>query len=629
MANVLIITQDASIINTLTGIGRFYSLFVNILQKLRLSVILKTTSFKTKALVVADKKQISTAYHKVIYWDEALASLKLEKKRDLAWQITNKTLSPLFKDLKYKNIAFINLWQTYLTAHLSFSILGYQQVIEKLINNHQPSKIVILGSSPQEQLAKFIAKKNNLKVVSYHFLDPSQFNRWLLDWLYDRQQKLRLKKFLASKSVEFKAPAKGSYLLIASFFRHLKTLVPLSLGLNKQNLKNTFVVDDLFTQQSLIKLHQISDNYLFLSNYLDKTATSKILKDQKKLSQSIWKKISPQSPPSFKRIEDISLNLLQGYLKTLFIRVFPLTCLYLEAGNNLIKQVKPKGIFLVSDLRPLEVSLGLLAKINKIPSLLISPNTILSLDAINQYSLADKIAVVGPYVKEQLIKINLPAKKIHLVGDLRFDSINSQKIKKYKKLVYQQFNLNPQTKLFLLASFRANLRIPLTEKRRFFEIASKAVNQIPQSKLIIKPHPTETKAQVLNQLKQWGITNALVTDNQEFELVELLSACHAVLLTWSMTGFESMVMKKPVLVINPTRKDYDEIIPYVKAGGAQLAKSTPQLKKILEQLTNNPKHYNQWVKSGQQFIKQYIKTPDHQVAQRISRLIKTPLVGKR
>ncbi|MFC1626960.1 UDP-N-acetylglucosamine 2-epimerase [Patescibacteria group bacterium] len=624
----LIISQDATIINTFTGVGRLYSLFINTLQKLRVAVILKITPFKTEVLVVADSKQISATHHQIVYWDQVLASLKLEKKRDLAWRITDKIISPLFKDLKYKNIPFIKLWQTYLTAHISFNILGYQQALEKLIKDFKPAKIIICGSSPQEQIAKLIASQNNLQVVSYNFLDFSKLNRWFIDWLYDRQQKIRLKKFLTSRSVEFKTPAKGSYLLIASFFRHLKTLVPLSLGLNKQNLKNIFIADDLMIQQSLSKLYQTSDNCLFLSNYLKPATISQILNHQKKLGRSVWKKISARLSLPPRNIEDISLNLLQGYLKTLFIRVFPLTCLYLEAGSHLINQVKPKGIFLVSDLRPLEVSLGLLAKVNKIPSLLVSPNTILSLDAVNQYSIADKIAVVGPHIKKQLVRIGVPIKKIHLVGDLRFDSINLKKINQYKKLVYQQLQLKPQTKLFLLISFRANPRIPLTEKRRFFEIASKAVNQISKTRLIIKPHPSETKQQVLDQLKQWGIKNALVVDNQKLELIELLNACHAVLLTWSMTGFESLIMKKPVVVINPTRKDYDEIIPYVKAGGAQLAKSASQLKHILKQLINNPAYYNQWVKNGQQFVKQYIKPPDHQVAQRISRLIKAPLADK-
>lgn len=616
----LIITEDATTLSTLTGaLGKTYYWLVTRLQKLKLKIFLNFID-QENSLLLVNQEQAPAVAGKVIFWDQALSQNQLYRERALAWKITNQTIAPHFKNLKYKDISFIKIWQTYLTAYLSHNILSYRQTISRTIKQFRPSHIVIFGSSIQEELAKFLAQQNQVKVISYNFPDFSRLGRWLSDWLYNRELTHRLKKFISSQSVNPIKPPSGSYLLVVSFFRHLKTLVPLSQALNKKNMANVFVADDLNISPA---------NCLYLTNYLNYSSINQILKQSKGIAKLAHDQFISKIAVSPHIITDLVLQLLHGYLGALFIKAFPLICLYLEAGNNLIKQVKPKGIFLISDVRPLEVSLGLLAEKHKIPSLLVSPNTILSLDAINQYSLADQVTVIGPHIKSQLLKIGVPAKKIHVVGDLRFDSVTSKKTDEYKNKVYQKLNINSQTNLFLLISFRANPRIPLSEKRRFIKMAYQAVEHIPNSQLVIKPHPTETRSKLLNQLQDWGFTNILVTDNQQFELIDLLSACRAVLLTWSMSGFESLILKKPVVIINPTLKDYDEIIPYVKNNGAQLAKSSQKLRKLLTQLISDQSVYQQWIKNGRQFVDHYILPPDGRAGERIIQIIKAISAGRK
>ena len=72
--------------------------------------------------------------------------------------------------------------------------------------------------------------------------------------------------------------------------------------------------------------------------------------------------------------------------------------------------------------------------------------------------------------------------------------------------------------------------------------------------LVIKPHPSEKRYRVLEELKEWGIANAIVTDNNQLELVELLNVCSVVLQTWSMTVFEAIMMNRPVISVNPFKK---------------------------------------------------------------------------
>jgi len=618
----LVITEDVIKITTLSGkLGKIYSWLSTHLQKLKIKIILKTIADKNNTFLITSETLLPKTKIKVFFWDQILSQNQLEQERFLAWQITEQTISPYFKNLVFKTIPFIKVWQTYLAIHISEAILSYHQALDRLLNEQKPSRIIICGSSHQEKIIQLIARQKNIPVSCYHFPDFSKFNDWLLTWLHRRQLKLKLKNFISNKEKEINLPQSGSYLLATSFFRHLKTLVPLYQSLIKKGLVGNFVTDSSTTTEFLNNYSIPLDNYLSIKSYINQLDCQKIINSRKKLIRKVCREIQSQLPVNPQTIHQLTAVLLKSYLKSLIGIAFPLSCLYLEAGHRLIKKTKPKGLFIISDLRPLEVSLVLLAKKYKIPNLLVSPNTILSLDAINKYTLANQVTVVGPFIKNQLMKIGVPDKKINVVGDLRFNSLTSKKIQTYKQKVYQQLNLSPKTHLFLLVSFRIHSQIPLTEKRRFFEIASQAVKSIPHGRLIIKPHPTESKTKLLNQIKEWGITKAIVTDNQELELIKLLSACQILLLTWSMTGFEAMVLGRPVVVINPTNKDYDEKIPYVKNGGAQLAKSTLVLSRILNLLISNPQNYKRWVDKGKIFVRQYIKPIDHQVGKRIIKLI--------
>lgn len=611
----IIITEDITKITTLGGkFGKIYSWLLINLQKLKIKIILGTITDKKNTVLVTSDNLLTKSDIKVIHWDKALSENQLERERSLAWKITNETLTSLFNNLRFKNILFIDVWRTHLTIHLAYTVLNYRQAIERLIKTHHPSRIIVLGSSPQEEIAKFIASKNKIDVECFKFPDFSKINGLVLDWLYGRQLSKNFNKFTSSHSKDVSIP-KGSYLLAVSFFRHLKTLIPLQQILKKINLSSVFVVDDdLHGNPSLNTTH--------LASQLSKRTISKIYSEQRKVGMVAWQKIKHKIDCQPNNINELTVLLLQKYLKTLSLRAYPLVCLYLQAADRLISKFKPQGVFIISDLRPLEVSLALIARQHNIPSLLVSPNTILSRDAINEYTLADRVTVVGPYLKSQLVEIGVSDNKIQILGDLRFYQIDKAKKEASRLKVYQKLNLPAEAKLVLLTSFRPNPEIPLKEKRRFFEISSQAVSQIPQARLIIKPHPTENKYQLLTRLKQWGITNALVTDNNELELIEILSACRAVLITWSMTGFEAIIMKKPVIVVNPTNKNYDRFIPYVSGGGAVKAASETELINYLDTLLDkNHPLTKERLKDASNFCQHYIKLPDKNISQRLEQIL--------
>ena len=140
----LIIPADLTVINSLTGIwGKSYSFLINHLTKLNLKVL---KIFFPKATVLA--------------WDKAISQNQLSQERQLSWQIVNQEIPNYFKDLNCLNINLLTVWQTYLAIHLSHKILSYHQALTRELDK-KPTRIITLGFSHQEIIARFIAKSEN------------------------------------------------------------------------------------------------------------------------------------------------------------------------------------------------------------------------------------------------------------------------------------------------------------------------------------------------------------------------------------------------------------------------------------------------------------------------------------
>jgi len=120
------------------------------------------------------------------------------------------------------------------------------------------------------------------------------------------------------------------------------------------------------------------------------------------------------------------------------------------------------------------------------------------------------------------------------------------------------------------------------------------------------------------EINRWGIKDVIISNNESIELFDLLRASSVVLITWSMTGFEAIMNNRPVIVVNTTKKNYDDFIPYISGKGAVQAENITKLEKYLESyLENNNILLKERLRAAQSFIKHYILLPDGKVCQRI------------
>lgn len=610
MKTILIITEDIVKIQTLTG---FFGKMFSFIYLTWLNIHLKFLVFFLKpffkiTLVTSDYFKINQV--QTIYYGQLLSKVNYSKNRQLYLDIVDD----LLKDVKNTQA-----FKTKLTIYLTFHYFIYAEIYQQLIKELKPNKVITLSNSYHEQTARFMAQQNNLKTIKLHFFTLIKLNHWLKRFFLNREHHQKITNFINHSKLNPPSTKnlKQATFLGLDFFRHLKTLGPIYQELQRQK-KNPWLVTDITNlNQSLANLNLSHANHLYLASFSKKPITQKTLKSlYTKANLSI--KNLPQ--PQIQDLQSYLLNLSRVTTKPMIKHSLVLSDLYLSAAQQLYKLAQPKGLVVVSDIRFNELALSYLAKQKQVNSLLVSPNTLLSLDELNSYLSTNKVAVVGKFIKQKLINQGLSSNTIHIVGDPRIENYHQLELDRTK--VYKALKINSDKKIILLISFRSTWMIPKSEKKAFFKLASKSVTDLANTVLVIKPHPTEKRYRVQEELKEWGITNVVISDNNQLELIDLLNASSVILQTWSMTIFEAIMMNRPVISINPHQKDYNNFLPVLGLGGAKEVNSLQELKRWLTffKNPNHPKTKLQ-LKKAKTACSQFIKPPDGQVASRIIKLL--------
>ena len=559
MKSLLIITEDVVKIQTFTGyLGRTYSRFF--LYCFRRKLILKVwwlKHFYQVSVLTSDGFNLNQAA--VYYYSRELSKLNYADKRLSYWQETKRILD------KIKALD---------SAFFTENGLDITQVFATRLCTNLAYDFMVYPQIYQ----RLVERLRPDKVIYYH--PGSRFNHWLFGWLLRREYRQKLIRFLSqSRDNPTMKKYKDSVLLSLDFFRHKKTLEPIFLALQKTQFTPVYVTDS------------------FLADFLPEA--EELAREYLKQGQRILRQFSHQ-------------------LKPMIVYSLVLSKLYLRAAKNLFAQLKPRRVVVVSDLRYLENSLNLTARKNRIKSLMVSPNTLLDLAEINPYDSTDQVALPGQFIKDKLIKQRVAPKKLIVVGDLQTTNVPRLS----KKQVYEILGIKDiSKKLILLISFRPNWLIPLSEKQKFIAWSVAAVEKIPDAALVIKPHPTEKRYRVLEELKAMELREVIVADNQRLELVDLLNVAAVVVQTWSMTLFEAVILKRPVICVNPWKKNYSFFLPAIKSGGGVEVTSQKQLAYWLDVFLHDHRLVKRQLVQAQKAIAYFVKPPDGHEVQRVLKLL--------
>lgn len=622
---LLLVTEDIIEIQTFSGkLGNLYSFLCQLLLKLKLKLAIFILHRQYDITVLSTDQHVSRSATFLSY-SQQLDPSQMGDYKPLAWEIFRKIAKVIYqadRDFSRDNsIPLISLWENKITSRLMNYYLSYLELLTRLITVNQYSRVLILGNSVQEQIAKFLSRQHQLKLLNYSQINFNGLTKIFFRYFRHREISKKLNIF-KTQAQQPKLPLKSlphPVLLSVDLFRHLKTLIPLYQKLHKLKVKPLLIADELLIASYLKNSKAENLNHIFLANFLSvEYIEDKIIKWQP-ITNLIHQRVAKSIGIKPKNIETLILNLAFPEISPIIKQGLILSKLYLLAGEKLFNILKPKYVIVAADIRLTEVSLSYLAKIHKVPSMTVSPRTIMFPDEPYQYNLTDYISVTGPDAKNQLIKLEVPNQKIIISGDPRYDYFSYLAKKFSAKKALLKLGIKPtKKKIILLISERPNLYLTKKEKKDYFLLVSQAIKNLPNTILVIKPHPTEKKYRLVEELKQWGIANTIVSDNQKIELFDLLKLSSVVVMVWSMTGFEAMMLKRPVIIVNPHRKNFDKFIPYLKNQAAVEANTISSLFQNLD-IYLNPQNSKtkQLIASGLKFSQHYIKTPDGQAANRV------------
>lgn len=609
MKKLLIVTEDLIEIQTFSGIfGNLFSRIYQIFQKIKLFLVVGfIKSFYSVTVLTTDKinlKLVTSLIYSELF-DPVKSGRYIPLVRSVYQNLTDQLNKLDPKSIQFKSIPLISLWENKITSRLMTYYISYFELITRLIDSQEYSAVLILGKSTQEQIASYLCQKKIIKLIDCSWFNLNWVVKTLFQYFRTREINGRLNQFKNQGAAKpsIKLPTQP-IIFSVDFFRHLKTLMPVYQVLERLRAQPLLVTDQPGLKQNIINLRAPNANFVHLANFLP-PKSCRFMNDQLENiiepRTLIFKLIYPEIIPILKR----------GLI---------LSRLYLAAGDELFKKLKPKFIVVAADSRFCEITLSKLAKIYQVPSLTVSPRFILFEDEPYQYNLTDYYAVAGKKVKNQLLELKVPSRKIFISGDPRCDSLQHRLS---KKIIFKKFGMSfTSKKIVLLISERPNLHFPKNEKRAVFVMVSRVVRELKNTILVIKPHPTERKYRLSEELKQWGINNAVVSDNHKIELFDLLKLSSVVTMVWSMAGLEAMLSGRPVVIINPFHKDFDKFIPYLKQEAAIEANNAKNLKKLLSVcLDKKNAKTKKLIKSGYNFARSYINYSSQQASENIAQFI--------
>ena len=142
-------------------------------------------------------------------------------------------------------------------------------------------------------------------------------------------------------------------------------------------------------------------------------------------------------------------------------------------------------------------------------------------------------------------------------------------------------------------------RDSVLRERTAFEIM-KAIKQLPDCKLVIKPHPSEKNADRYFSIlaKKIGLSNMEVLDQAELYLT--LSQCDLVITSFSTVGTEAIYFNKPLIIYDPLLQDIQN---YHKEGVALQAVDSDDIRRFIngfkeKTLEINKSAYNQFIENN-------------------------------
>lgn len=402
-----------------------------------------------------------------------------------------------------------------------------------------------------------------------------------------------------------------------------------SFNRNKELKKyqNRVLITDYFRFQPLIKELKRNCNFkiFFLKkkkdivDFLDKEDNFSVvilacylplskLFSVKKKTKSILRKVKESFIDKPLVFQNTQLNsLLRLFVSELASRLLEEYILFYEAVKTLLEIERIDTVISNQDVHGYNKVLALTANYKKIKTVCFQHGMYPNVE-VPEHSkyISKKVFLWGEREKEIYFKRNMaPDSEICLVGDpflKQFYIRNTNKNRTFSNL-----NLNPEKKTILMSCEKfVNIFMPYVAPitgNRNLNLVISTVKEMRDCQLIIRMKPKDSYLSSYkfkeNIISQYSSDNIYV--NSKSNIYDLLSISDVVIVTLSTIGLESMLFKKPLIVLNLGGKE--DPLGYVSAGSARPVFKEHELLFVLNSLLFDSNEIEKMISNQQIFLK--------------------------
>ncbi|MBI2547974.1 CDP-glycerol glycerophosphotransferase family protein [Candidatus Woesearchaeota archaeon] len=634
----------------------------------RKGTIIITTGIVTKKYIKRDdvkhysdfvEKYKNPNYFPTIYWLQEWAEKKVIKNKNIKEVLEYDGFS-LWYFIEYF-LFYEILGKSFEEEHPSVAMVTYTiSIIEAIFQRYQPQTIVLQNNNSLfcKLLRDYCKQKINLHIIDANISSKKKKMQDLIRNNHSLIRSYLLYRIMARKFLQKLLPSspRPAQVIILSNERFCKEKIQENIhfggiieALEHENISYKVVeYDQLYSPRSLMRLlrHIRTNNSVFIGNYYTKESNLEFHNILRLLEQK-WQELAENKDFaqsfSYKGID------MYPYLNKRFIFIFTIFRYYIADVISLSRQIllkeKPgivliehdenyfgKGILVNNKHRLIDQKENNKITKKKDNTTVISLQTellypdgcvsrhirseeALQKDLVTWRPIADVKCVSGSYGKEVLCTHgNYPKEIITVTGHPGYDIIIN-KIKKTKTYTKEKFGISSHEKLVVFASGG------VLQDSEIIPALVDAIDALPQTKLIIKCHPSAD----LNLLRT--IVNTKNSKNvfvmMDVNLYELLAVCDLFVSVCSTVVIEAMLLDKPVMLINVVTCP----MPYVTLGGAYAVSTLEEIKEGIQYgLTDKKLHLS--LKEGRKkFLEEYLYKIDGKSSKRVVAIIKQIMRG--
>ena len=357
-----------------------------------------------------------------------------------------------------------------------------------------------------------------------------------------------------------------------------------------------------------------------ISNYISPTIYKKYKKAAgwNKTKHDWFKKYALGGKIKYKDVN--ILKNLSYVFKYLFMKKFQETILYIEVMNRILDIEKPNVILLTEYNKRFCRTIARVASRLNIRSVTIQHGMLADLPQLSPI-VTDKFLVYGDKFKNVLVKNYGDPKKVVLVGMPRSDVIVSKKYD--KKKIFSDLDIsngNKEEKKNKVICFLSQ-PFDIEYKTKLLKIIYSGLKKIREEELekesdiniIVKLHPQEDGKINKKIAHDCGLKIKIVKD---YDLLNIIHCSDIVIAIASTTIFDSVIMNKPVISVNPSDK-------YIKLGyvPTEIVLNVINEKELVDTINNI---YTGKTKAKDKLVKKYIKSNFYKLDGKVSdRIVKS------